>query len=88
VKEVRQLFTAAEAARALGIPAGSVRAWRSCGRLVVWGFDERGNPMYDRDDLVALRDGTRRNVCRAPRRRKPRLPKLIEDLLDNSRVDS
>ena len=76
MKEVRHLFTASEAARALGIPAGSIRAWRSCGRLAVFGFNERGQPMYDRDDLVALRDGTRRNVCRATRKRKPRPPIL------------
>lgn len=86
-KEIRHLFTASEAARILGIPAGSIRAWRSCGRLPVWGFNEHGQPMYDRDDLVILRDGTRRNVCSITRRRKPRPPK-IDDLLDNPGIAS
>ena len=55
---VRHLFTAAEAARVLGIPAGTVRAWAARQRLWSFGLDERGRPMYDRRDLVRLRDLT------------------------------
>lgn len=80
-KEVRHTFTAAEAARLFGIPAGSIRAWASSKRLWSYEVNERGCPMYDRDDLLALRDGTRRRTCGDPRRRAPRPPKL-QDLLD------
>ena len=51
----RHLFTAAEAERALGIPAGTVRAWASREMLWSYGLDVRGRPMYDRDDLLRLR---------------------------------
>lgn len=67
--EVRHLFTAAEAARAFRIPAGSIRAWRASRRLWHYGLTERGAPMYDREDLIALRDGTDRRTARARRRR-------------------
>lgn len=68
----RQLFTAAEAARRFGIPPGSIRAWKARGVLEDWGRDERNAPMYDRDDLIALRDGTRRRTQRQPRARRTR----------------
>jgi len=66
-KEVRHLFTAAEAARRLSIPPGTIRAWRSRGKLWEYGLDERGRPMYDRDHLIALRDG---RVLHPSKRRK------------------
>jgi hypothetical protein len=66
----RQLYTAAEAARALRIPPGTIRGWRAKGLLFEWGLTERGQSMYDRDDLIALRDGTKRRVQRAPRKRR------------------
>jgi hypothetical protein len=56
VKQVRHLYTAAEAARVLGIPAGSIRAWKSRGRLWAYGIDDRRREMYDRDHLIELRD--------------------------------
>lgn len=69
---IRHLYTASEAARMLGIPAGSIRAWASSKKLWAMGLDERGRPMYDREHLIALRDGTHRRVARAPRRRQGR----------------
>lgn len=67
-----QLFTAAEAARRFHIPPGSIRAWKAKGQLHHWGIDDHGHPMYDRDDLIALRDGTRRRAQRIPRARRTR----------------
>lgn len=63
---VRHLFTAAEAERALRIKAATVRSWAR--RRVIWsyGISETGAPMYDRDDLVRLRDRGWRARC--PRR--------------------
>jgi DNA-binding transcriptional MerR regulator len=55
----RHLFTAAEAARLLHIPPGTIRSWKARGLLFEFGLTERGNPMYDRDHLVALRDRRR-----------------------------
>jgi hypothetical protein len=55
----RQLFTAAEAARRLGINPVRIRVWAHRKLLFAFGIDERGRPMYDRDHLIALRD---RNV--------------------------
>lgn len=55
---VRHLFTAAEAEKQLGIPAGTIRVWFNRKRIWHYGLDERGNPMFDRDDLVRLRDRT------------------------------
>ena len=52
---VRHLYTAAEAQKTLGIPAGTVRAWAARKRLWSFGLDERDRPMYDRDDLLRLR---------------------------------
>lgn len=67
---IRQLFTASEAARVFAIPAGSIRAWKAKGVLWHYGLDQRGNPMYDRDDLLALRDGTKRRHQRRPRQQR------------------
>jgi hypothetical protein len=67
---VKHLYTAAEAVRALGIPLGSITAWRAKGLLHEYGLTENRRPMYDRQDLIALRDGTKRRVARRPR--KPR----------------
>jgi DNA-binding transcriptional MerR regulator len=52
----RHLFTAAEAARRLGINPARIRVWAFRKLLYAYGIDERGRPMYDRDDLIALRD--------------------------------
>lgn len=51
------LFTAQQAERELGIPAGTVRAWASRKRLYSQGIDLDGRPMYTRKHLVELRDG-------------------------------
>lgn len=53
---MRHLFTAAEATQWLGIPAATVRSWARRERVWAYGLTEAGKPMYDRDDLVALRD--------------------------------
>jgi hypothetical protein len=58
---VRHLFTAAEAERILGIPAGTIRSWavdRPARPQRIWsyGLDQHGRPMYDRDDLIRERD--------------------------------
>jgi hypothetical protein len=62
---VRHLFTAAEAERTLGIPAGRVRVWFHRKRIYHYGLDERGRPMFDRDDLVRLRDQRLASVPRS-----------------------
>ena len=67
---MRHLYTAAEAVRALGIPLGTITAWRAKGLLYEYGLTDRGQRMYDRQDLISLRDGTKRRVARRPR--KPR----------------
>jgi hypothetical protein len=63
---VRHLFTAAEAERVLRIKASTVRSWAR--RRVIWsyGLSSGGKPMYDRDDLVRLRDRGRRARCARP----------------------
>jgi hypothetical protein len=65
---VRHLFTAAEAERALRIPAATIRSWAR--RRVLWsyGLTATGAPMYDRDDLVQLRDRGWRAKTNRPRR--------------------
>lgn len=55
---VRHLYTAAEAEEALGIKAATVRQWAHRHRIYPYGLDGRRRPMYDRDDLIALRDPT------------------------------
>jgi len=51
------LYTAADAERELGIPAGTVRAWAARGRLWSFGLDRYGRPMYRARDLLRLRGG-------------------------------
>jgi predicted site-specific integrase-resolvase len=51
---VRHLFTAAEAERRLGIRSTTIRQWARRGKLFKMGLDERGKPMYDREDLRRL----------------------------------
>jgi hypothetical protein len=65
--DVRHLFTAAEAEHVLRIKAATVRSWAR--RRVIWsyGLSTTGAPMYDRDDLVRLRDRGRRARCARPR---------------------
>lgn len=64
--EVRHLFSAAEAERVLRIKASTVRSWAR--RRVIWsyGLTSAGKPMYDRDDLVRLRDRGWRARCDRP----------------------
>lgn len=50
------LYTAADAQRELGIPAGTVRSWASRERLWSYGLDLAGRPMYRGQDLIRLRD--------------------------------
>jgi len=51
---VRHLFTAAEAERRLGIRSTRIRQWARRQKLHAMGLDERGRPMYDREDLRRL----------------------------------
>lgn len=67
------LYTAAEAARRFGIPPGSIRAWKTLGKLWDRGRDDRGRLLYERDDLIALRDNTQRRTTRGKRKRSPRV---------------
>lgn len=55
----RHLFTAAEAEATFGIPAATIRSWAARHRLYAYGIDEHGHPMYDRRDLIALRNRIR-----------------------------
>src|SRR5690606_12318154 len=57
---VRHLFGAAEAERLFGIPAATIRSWARRKRIYPYGLDERGRPLLDRDDLLALRDQSRK----------------------------
>jgi hypothetical protein len=50
------LYTAADAQRELGIPAGTVRSWASREWLYSFGLDRVGRPMYRGQDLIRLRD--------------------------------
>lgn len=56
---MRHLFTAAEAETWLGIPAATVRSWARREQVWSYGLTEAGKPMYDRNDLVRLRDRRR-----------------------------
>lgn len=62
---VRHLFSAIEAEKTLGIKAATVRSWARRKLLYSFGLNERNHPMYDRVDLVQLRD---RNVDKARNR--------------------
>lgn len=53
---MRHLFTATEAQAWLGIPASTVRCWARREQIWSFGLDEKNRPMYDRDDLIRLRD--------------------------------
>lgn len=65
----RRVLTAREAQLRLGIPASSVRAWASMGRLHAVSIDRRGARWYRMLDLVELANTTRR---RAPHTRPSR----------------
>lgn len=69
---VRHLYTAAEAERVLRIPAVTIRSWARRKRIWPYGLDERRQPMYDRDDLVARRDRSRTREQHARARRAAR----------------
>jgi hypothetical protein len=55
---MRHLFSASAAQQRFGIPAATVRSWARRRRLWSYGLDERDRPLYDRADLLRLRDGT------------------------------
>jgi len=57
---VRHLFGPAEAERVLGIKAATIRSWARRKRIHAYGLDEAGRPMFDRDELLALRDQSRK----------------------------
>jgi hypothetical protein len=61
---VRHLFSATEAEQVLGIPAATVRSWARRERIFSFGLDERDRPLYDREDLIRLREVSvgRRNI--------------------------
>lgn len=48
------LYTAAQAERELGIPAGTVRAWAFRERVYSRGLDRQGHPMYSGVELIRL----------------------------------
>lgn len=50
-------LTAAQAQQYLGIPAGTVRSWRSRGELRPFDRDRLGRPRYSADDLLRLQEG-------------------------------
>lgn len=58
------LYTAAQAQRELGIPAGTVRQWASYGRIRARHRDGRGSPLYDAEELRALKREPRGNLTR------------------------
>lgn len=68
----RHLFTAAEAEKVLGIPAGTIRSWFSRKHIWHYGIDKRGRPMFDRDDLLrmAIRSQSRGQQLRSERAAK------------------
>ena len=53
---VRHLYTAGEAEQKLRIKAATVRSWARRKRIYSYGLDELMRPMYDKADLVRLRD--------------------------------
>lgn len=55
-----RLVSAAEAARELDVPAGSIRRWKSSRRLFEAGLDEGGRPLYWLHEVAALAAATRR----------------------------
>lgn len=69
---VRHLYTAAQAERALRIKASTVRSWARRKRIYPYGLDEHRNPMFDRDDLVGLRDRCRTADQHSRARRRAR----------------
>jgi DNA-binding transcriptional MerR regulator len=52
--------TAREAEEQLNVPASTVRAWASQGRLHAVSIDAKGRRWYRLSDVLALRDSTRR----------------------------
>jgi hypothetical protein len=75
--EVRHLFSAVEAERYFKIPAGTVRTWATRKRIWAYGLDERRRPLYDRDDLLALRDRSRTRDQHERARRRATHPKAL-----------
>lgn len=67
---VRHLYTAPEAERVFGIPAGTIRAWCSRKLLYHYGLDKYGRKMFDRDHLLELKRGSTRNARREQRTRR------------------
>lgn len=50
----RDLYTAADAERVLGIPAGLVRKWALRRKLYPMGLSADSRPMYDKEHLRVL----------------------------------
>lgn len=53
---VIHMFSASEAEQLFGIPAATIRSWKRRGLLGPAGLDERNRPLFDRADLLRLRD--------------------------------
>jgi hypothetical protein len=58
------LYTAVDAQRELGIPAGTVRSWASREQLYSFGMSHDGRPMYRFRDLINLRQLSRSATMR------------------------
>ena len=65
----KRVITAKESEAQLGLPASSVRAWASQGRIYPCGEDHEGRKWYQLKDVLELREETSR---RAPHERSPR----------------
>ena len=68
----RRLLSAADAEKALGIPAATVRSWARRKRIWSYGLDARRDPLYDHDDLIRMRSRSRSAASRvAGQRHRP-----------------
>jgi DNA-binding transcriptional MerR regulator len=47
------LLPTAQAGQSVGVAASTIRTWRQRGVLAPRGLDERGRPLYHRDDVTA-----------------------------------
>lgn len=61
----RRHITAREAQDCLGIPAGTIRAWASLGKLFAVSIDRDGARWYRLADVLELREATRRRTRHA-----------------------
>lgn len=65
----RELVTATEGAERLGVPAGTIRSWRSQHRVTPVMIDVDGRILYDLAELRDLAAATRRRGRHAARDR-------------------